>query len=170
MLALLLIPAYALADRFTGGGWPSLDAKLPGRSLAWAAAACIGAGYLVGGWPLAVMGLAWGVYRSLAWDIGGTTTPRGGQIPAAFARHALPAIIPAALWANHVPGGDWRLLVFACLAYALVATVLAVAYAREVDDLIATGRPDNGEFNAKVELIRGAAYGAALAAWAVVAA
>lgn len=44
MLALLLIPAYALADRFTGGGWPSLDAKLPGRSLAWAAAACIGAG------------------------------------------------------------------------------------------------------------------------------
>lgn len=170
MLTLLLIPAYALADRFTGGGWPDLDAKLPGRALAWAAAACIGLGYLVGGWPLAVMGLAWGVYRSLPWSIGGTTTPHGAQIPAAFVRHAVPAIVPAALWANGTQGGDWRLLVFACLAYALAATVLAVAYAREVDGLIATGRPDNGDFNANVELIRGAAYGAALAAWAMLAA
>ena len=170
MLALILIPAYALADRFTGGGWPDLDAKLPGRSLAWAAAACVGLGYLVGGWPLAVMGLAWGVYRSLPWNIGGTTTPRGAQIPAAFVRHAMPVIVPAALWANNVPGGDWRLLVFACLAYALAATGLAVAYAREVDDLIATGRPDNGDFNAKVELARGGVFGAALAVGAMIAA
>lgn len=170
MLALILIPAYALADRFVGGGWPDLDAKLPGRSLAWGAAVCIGLGYLVGGWPLAVMGLAWGVYRSLPWSIGGTTTPHGGQIVGALLRHAMPVLVPAALWANHVPGGDWRLLTFACLAYALAATGLAVAYAREVDDLIAIGRPDNGDFNANVELIRGATYGAALAAWAVVAA
>lgn len=164
---LLLIPAYALADRFTGGGWPALDAKLPGRSLAWAAAACIALGYLVGGWPLAAMGLAWGAYRSLPWSIGGTITPRGAQIPAAFARHALPALVPAALWVNHVAGGDWRILTFACLAYALAATVLAVAYAREVDALIATGRTDNGDFNDRVELIRGAAYGAALAGWSL---
>lgn len=168
ILTLLLVPALALADRFTGGGWPDLDAKLPGRSLAWATAACIGIGYMTGGWPLAVMCLAWGVYRSFAWSVGGTLTPHGAQIPAALARHAMPALVPAALWINRVPGGDWRLLTFACLAYALVATALAAAYAKEVDDLIATGRPDNGDYNANVELIRGAAYGAALAGWSLI--
>lgn len=159
MIALALIPLYALTDRFAGGGAPKLDAVLPGRGLVWAALACAVVGWLLAGPPGALLALVWGVYRSLPWKaMGGRLDPReAADIPGVLARHAI--VIP------FVALIGWRLLdeplkaALAASLYAIAATVIAFAYGRAIADLEAAGESE-GNQNAIAELARGAAYGA----------
>ncbi len=161
MIALLLIPLYALADRFAGGGWPALDAKLPGRAAFWGALVCAGLGYLVAGLLGPLAAVAWLIYRTPPWRIfGGSTTPRPGEIVGTFGRHliAAPGLALAAYWSGHSP-------VTAALAgagFAAIALALACWYAARIDRMVSRGIT-TGDPNQFVELIRGAAYGAAVA-------
>jgi hypothetical protein len=149
------IPLFAWADRTVGGAGK--------RSIAFGAVlACALAAYLVSrNAPLAVMLAIWVFYRSLPWKVGGGTTPRRWQIMGAFLRHAIPAAAGLLLFLGHY-APDLK-FTFMGLAYAVVATALAVNYAREIDALTARGLPESGQ-NATQECARGAAYGAAIAA------
>ncbi|WP_300573587.1 hypothetical protein [Phenylobacterium sp.] len=157
--SLLLIPLYALAERFAGGGAPKLDAALPGRGLVWAALVCVVVGWLVAGPPGALLALVWGVYRSLPWKaLGGRLDPRGmADLPGVLARHALVVPFVALI--------GWQLLgaplkaALAAILYVIAATVIAFAYGRAIADLEAEESPE-GHQNAIAELARGAAYGA----------
>jgi hypothetical protein len=111
---MLLIPAYALADRLAGRG--RIHPRLPGRGVFWAALLLFLACLPFSG-SLAFLALVWGVYRCFDWNAFGAdltpVTPR--QIAATFARHALP-VIAAPLVSN------WLL---PALGYALAATLIA---------------------------------------------
>ncbi|WP_374572491.1 hypothetical protein [Phenylobacterium sp.] len=153
-LGVILICAYALADRFVGGGWPKLDDALPGRSVFWAALALIALGWAAGGVLGAVLGLIWAVQRSLDSNLfGASIDPPPSRAAATFVRHSLAALaaIPLALWLRR-PIGE---LVGPFLSYAAVASILARLYAMRVK------RGDEG-FNTYVELARGAAFGVAV--------
>lgn len=148
MIALLLVPAYALADRLAGRG--RLHPRLPGRGVFWTAAALFLA-CLPFSAHLAFLALVWGVYRCFDWNLwGADLTPTRKQVAPTFLRHLLPALAFLII-------GPWWLL-FA-LAYAVAATALACWCATEK----AAGR----DRLARVELIRGATFGAAAAAWAL---
>lgn len=148
-LSAVLVPIYALGDRFTGGGWPALDDRLPGRSVFWATLVAAGLGYLsLGNWG-AHCALVWIIYRTPAWDVfGGRIDPRGaGQIAGTVARHALcvPLLTLAAYFAK-LPLIPTAL---AAAAFTLLAVGLSLTLARR--------------HNADVELVRGAAYGVVVA-------
>lgn len=147
----LLVPAYALADRFAGGGWPALDDKLPGRAAFWAAIACAALGWLAAGlWGL-LAALAWLIYRTPAWAIfGGRIDPRGArQIAGTFLRHAI--AIPGLVLAAYFAGQPLIASAWCGLCFAIGATVLG-----------ASGLPRS--HNDLVELARGALYGLAVVA------
>lgn len=166
LAALFLILLYALNDRFAGGGSPELDEKLPFRGFVWGLIPCAGVGYLASGWPLAVMAVIWGLYRCLPWRIGGSTTPRGaGQLVAAFLRHAMPAGAAVAFAINEVGGFNWWALAAFLGLYAIGATALAASYTSYIAQLVRRRAIDDGSFNARVELMRGGMFGAALASW-----
>lgn len=160
MLALLLlIPAYAFADRFAGGGWPDLDDKLPGRGAFWGALLCAALGLLLAGPAGALFGLAWLIWRTPAWKLvpGSSATPRSArEIAATFIRHAIP--IPLSLligtWTDHDAGrlATWMVL------FALAATALAALYAKRVDDPEADA-DDATDANHFLETVRGAVFG-----------
>jgi len=157
--AALLIALYALADRFTGGGWPKIDAVLPGRSLFWGALLCGVVGWFAFGMAGSLLALVWGVYRSLPWKaMGGRTDPREmTEAFGVFARHAL-IVPPLAVIGWQFLGGP-IIPALAGVAYALAATTLAYAYGRAMARYEARGEPEGSE-NVTVELARGAAYGA----------
>lgn len=161
MTAFLLIPLYALADRFAGGGWPALDARLPGRAAFWAALACAGIGFLLLGRFGALCALAWFIWRTPGWKVfGGSMAPRGaGEIVGLALRHliATPCIVLAAYWS----GGDLLFAAAAGVAFACVATALGVYLGSEVAQAGREGVP-LGNQNTVVELARGAAFGAAI--------
>lgn len=150
-----LVPLFAWADRVVGGGGR--------RSLAFGLALLAGVILWAASHdPLPVgMALTWIAYRSMPWKVGGSTTPRSpGQIGGALARHALPLGVAAVL---HHAGAASPALLLHLGAYALIATALAVYYARKVDALAAAGRAEDGRVNAFIEVVRGGAFGAALA-------
>lgn len=157
--AALLVALYAFADRFTGGGFPKIDAVLPGRSLFWGALLCGVVGWFAFGMAGALLALVWGVYRSLPWKtLGGRTDPReAGEAPGVIARHAI--LVPA------VAVIGWQFLAgpilpaIAAVGYALAATSLAFAYGQAMAKREAAGEPEGAE-NTYVEFGRGAAYGA----------
>lgn len=155
MLALVLSPLlFALADRAVGGAGK--------RSIAFGAVVLTGLilGLLTHQWAVTGLHIAWVLYRSLPWKIGGTTTPHGSQIAASFARHAIPAFAALILWR-----GGWGPLtaVYALVGYAAAATALSASYAAAIDRLKASGGQEHGQINAKYELARGLFYGLALA-------
>lgn len=155
-LMLILLPAlFALADRGIGG--------LFRRSFVIAPmVVAVGALAYFDHRFLALLVALWMVYRTIPWDVGGTLTPRGPvQIIGSFVRHALPT---AAVLGGNVWFGTSFHTAIPLLAYAVVATVLSVSYARLVDDLKSRGLGENGEANDKQEIIRGAVFGLAAAA------
>lgn len=153
---------YALADRFAGGGAPKLDAKLPGRAAFWGALVCAVAGYLLAGVYGALLALAWLIWRTPAWKVvpWASATPNGvKQTAATFVRHAL--VIPFVGLAAYWSGRDLS-SALPFLGFAAAATVLAVWYRREVAKAGEANRPI-GNQNTYVELLRGAAFGIAVA-------
>lgn len=148
------IPLFAWADRTVGGAGR--------RSHAFGAVVALGlaTGFLGHLWAVTGLSVAWVLYRSLPWKIGGSTTPHGGQIAASFARHAIPALAALILWR-----GGWGPMAsfYAMILYAAAATALSVSYATAIDKLKAAGGSENGQINSKYELARGAFFGIALA-------
>lgn len=159
----VLALAYALADRFAGGGWPELDKRLPGRSVFWAALVCAGLGYLMLGLGGALGGLAWFIYRTPGWKVfGGSATPVGRrEVLGTLARHliALPLVVGAAHFAGVAPLYPAVLMG----AYAVVATALAVSYGRANAAAAGSWQSIDPALNNALELARGAAFGVALA-------
>lgn len=148
---LILLPGvFALADRGIGG--------LLRRS------------FVVGAMLLGVVALAyfdqsfaallvavWLVYRTIPWKVGGSTTPRTPvEVAASILRHGMPAL--AVLLAHTWYGVDPR-AALPIAAYALVATGMGMAYAKHVDDLVRRGLGDNGDYNDKLEAMRGGLFG-----------
>lgn len=155
MYLLLAVPLFAWADRTVGGAGK--------RSVAFGAVVALGVAVGVLGhlWGVTGLAVAWVLYRSLPWKVGGGTTPHGGEIIAALMRHAIPMGAALVLYL-----GGWGPLasVYAMGGFALAATALAVSYAGAIDKLIASGGSENGQVNSKYEIARGAFYGLALAA------
>lgn len=148
MIALLLIPAYAPADRLAGRG--RIHPRIPGRGVFWASLALFLASLPFSG-HLAFLALVWGLYRCLDWNLfGADLTPTRAQIAPTFLRHLLTALAFLIV-------GPWWLL--PALAYAVAATVLAC--------WAATEKTAGRDRLAVVELIRGACFGAAVAGWAL---
>jgi hypothetical protein len=159
----ILVPLYALADRFTGGGWPKLDAALPGRSVFWASLVLAGAGWLVGGAFGALCALAWFIYRTPAWGMfGGSIDARtSGQAIGMFVRHLLwaPLLAVCAYWGGH----PWPIVVGGAVVYAVAASLVAVWFGAQTSKHIARGEP-GGDENTVAELARGALAGLTVAA------
>lgn len=167
MLELLLVPAYAVADAFAGGslgGWAKrLDDKLPGRAAFWGALLVALVGLLaIGPWGAAI-GLVWLIYRTPGWRIfGGSATPVGiDEIAGTLARHmiALLALV-VVYWAK----GPLAPAAMIFVAYAVFATILAAWYGQRKADAFHRGEPIREADNTTVEVFRGAAFGAAVAA------
>jgi hypothetical protein len=163
LTAVLLAAVYAFADRFAGGGWPSLDDKLPGRAAFWGGLLGAGAGFVLLGPAGALMGLVWLIWRTPAWKLipGSSATPRTAkEVAATFVRHAIPIplSIPVAIWTDAEPV---RLAALTGL-FALISTAFAAAYAKGV---YADGTSPEDAFRANhlQEAARGAVYGACVA-------
>ncbi len=165
---------FAWADRKVGGDDPNPKSTGYGR-VALYAALCGGVGFLVGAHALltlAAMAVAWVVYRSLPWRVGGSMTPRTtGERVASFARHALPALVLVAL---HFAAGSSPLLppvkliaALPFLVYAAHATSLAIGFAKTADG--ARYEHVVADANAKVEKSRGLSFGFAMLVAGVIA-
>lgn len=154
----LYIPAFLYADR----AWGSEEGgRKVGILMSLAAAA---AGWFTAGPTVAILALAWPVYRSLGFAAGSMAPLTNGQRVKALIRHlpTVPAGLLAAYW------GETSLVVagFAMAAFSLAATALACWYGDEVSDAMDAGVPI-GDQNATVERARGACYGAAMFAVAL---
>jgi hypothetical protein len=163
-VAIIMALAYGLADRFAGGGSPKLDDRLPWRAAFWGALFCAGVGFLTLGWPGAAMALVWLAWRTPGWKAvpGASATPHGAkEIVATFLRHAIP-IVGAFIVAKGF-GLSVLPLVLAMALFAASATALAALYAGIVAEAARTGASVKGK-NARLEVLRGVAYGAALVA------
>lgn len=158
MTSVFLTIAYALADRFAGGGAPALDRRLPGRALFWGALLCGILGWFVGGWPGVALAVIWGLHRSLGPDMwGGSADAKNAREAAGvFLRYAL--LIPAIALLGYLGGLGWQRSAVWALGFAMIATGLAMWYGSEVLKAVRRGEPI-GDQNTAVELIRGAAYG-----------
>lgn len=155
---LLLIPLFAFADRFTGGGfgWNKLahdhGGPLHGRGAYYAVPLAIGVCYAMGGLHLAAFGLIWGLYRAALgfW----TGTLDGKNVPLTLTRHLLlvPAVLAVAvLWHRDLA------MALPFVGYGLMATILAVEMGNKAWD---TERPQ--DINGTVEITRGALFGLTL--------
>lgn len=155
ILALVLIPLFAAADRMVGTGKRSA-----GMALASVGGGLVG--YLAAGWALAGAGVVWMLWRSLPFSGGSAAPTTAKERIAAFIRHLpmLLVFVPA-YWAH---GRDLKqLVIFLALAVGAAFT-LAVWYGGALIKAREDGRPI-GDENKTVEIARGAAFGAALAAW-----
>lgn len=178
MMILAFGPLFAFLDRWSGGGvgWEKL--KLPGRPIYYAAAllvafyVALATPAIISGVPvlmaltmaltglpaLAVAGVAFLFWRSPAWSfLGGTTTPRTDkEWLLTFLRHLI-VVVPLA--AAYFMGFASAWVILAGVAFAVAATAIADAYAREVD----AGRDNYREVELKRGLVFGILIGAALA-------
>lgn len=157
--ALLLVLIFAAADRIVGGA---------GKRSAGMVLGALGGGllgYLAAGWPLAFAGAVWVLYRSLPFWNGSAAPTNGSERASAAFRH-LPVLLAAvpALWLH----GDRLPTLAACLAASWAAAfTLAVWYGGALIKAREAGRPI-GNQNQAVEILRGAAFGGALAVWVLV--
>jgi len=154
---------FAAADRTIGGGGR--------RSLAFAAVFALALAFWFLGEPLfTVVALAWALWRSLPWSIGGTTTPRTfGQKVGALLRNLIPAAAALCwgLWAGDAVALAGSLAFF---VWAVLATDLSVEYGEQIDRYAGTGS-EVPWLNEHVEVRRGQLFGATFlglgALWAV---
>lgn len=117
------------------------------------------------GWAFAGLVLAWCLYRSLGWKVGGSMTPRTvGEILGALARHSLPALAWLAMdraadvisWLPDLPLAS----VIPLIAFAFLATDQVIEYARFAD-LPGMTEPELKRINARLERERGFVFGIA---------
>ena len=167
-LAFALPLTYAFADRFAGGGWPKLDARLPGRAAFWGAVLCGVVGWFAAGLFGALLAVAWLIWRTPAWDIvpGASMTPKTDrEILATFVRHlsVVPFTALAAFWA-----GANLTLTIPFVGFAVAAAMLAAWYGDVERDAKRDGVPI-GDENVFVETLRGGAFGVSAAGACVLA-
>lgn len=167
-LLFLLPVAYGLADSFAGGSLgakaKALDDKLPGRGPFWAMLVLAGLGYLAAGFPASVVAVFWWGYRIVKpKQFGGSATPvTAREILGSVLLHSLSlAAMIGAIMAHRPLLQSLGFLV----AYVFVAVGLAVMYGDHKKDAIAAGEAIEADdpFNTKVELARGAMFGAVIA-------
>jgi hypothetical protein len=156
ILGLALI--FALADRALGMDRPAWAEGRPWKGPVILLLA-VGAFGLAGPVGAAVV-VAWTAWRTPAWGLvpGASMTPETPpELAATLARHAIAwPLVALAAW---LFGADWQRAAYAAFGWALFATLLgfwlAGADARQVRAR-----------NLAVELVRGAAFGAAIG-WAL---
>lgn len=155
MLIFLAVPLFAFLDRFWGG-----PVAFKGKKAAMLAAA-VGGGFLLAGGTGALFGLVWFIWRSIPFFNGSAAPLSDSEMASTIIRHA-PIVLPAMLIAywrdmSIVQTTAW----FA--GFAVAAVCLAFAYGHAVFEAMKAGEPI-GKQNVLVEIVRGAAYGAALVA------
>jgi len=153
MTYLLLIPIFAILDRWCGGGtgWRS---TFRGRPIYYVLP-LIPVAWLID-WRLGVILTAWCVWREPAWKLfGGSLAPiTDAEINGTIRRHCL--IFPAILVCVGSPLIVWALAFFALSVWVFVATFLAVYNGSCAER--------NHDVNDKVETYRGAVFGFVAAA------
>lgn len=159
LAAAILMLAFALTDRFTGGGlgWDKLahdhGGPLHGRGIYYAGPVLIAVAYAVGGTMAAVLAFAWTLYRAAFSFPDGTLT--GRDFNTTVLRHALLWPVAAALvLAFHLD----PIALLPLAGYTAVAVVLAKWNGDEALDSL-----HPRDVNWLVELTRGGAFGLALA-------
>lgn len=166
ILALVFVVLFAFLDREVGDGERGVLSR--GKAMLVAVIAGGVFGYGVFGHPAwAGLGLFWAAWRSLVFFHGSGAPQTGGERVAAFARQAL--MLPAALLA-YWSGGD----ALAMAAFLLMAASLNTAFRIRYGSMVASVRLSRDfdahqrveRFNRTVELASGAAFGAALLAYA----
>lgn len=151
LLVLLLIPAFAIFDRWCGGGlgWKS---TFKGRPIYYVM--LLIPLFFVINWQLGVILTGWCIWREPKWKLfGGSLAPTTKrEIIGTFARHLL--ILPVILVCLTFPLVSWVGTLITLVVWAALATYLAVEnaeYARVGIDV-----------NNSVELGRGALFGIAM--------
>ena len=162
MIALLLIPAFAVADRFIGWGGDTQHRKSIGFLVALGAS--VGIAFTLSRWDVAVIGVAWIITRTLPFKppFGTIAIHSVSDGVQTLLRWLLPAL-GAAAWALDVHQAVWPYIA-SLVAFSPLAVVLAVILAI----LTKPGTPPlSYDPNAYVETLRGALFGVALTAIAV---
>jgi hypothetical protein len=154
--SLIYAAAFGLADRFIGGGlgWEKLTkdhgGPLGGRPIYYIAAPLLALCYALGGWHVAVLGVAWGVYRAAFGFPDDTTT--GRDLKSTWLHH----LIMSAFGVLAVLVYGWPFV--AAVPFVIYAGV-AVALAKWNGDAI----KKHGDINGTVEFLRGWMFGTFLA-------
>lgn len=150
-LLLLLIPIFAIFDRWCGGGlgWKS---TFKGRPIYYVM--LLIPLFFVINWQLGVILTGWCIWREPKWKLfGGSLTPTTKrEIAGTFARHLL--ILPVILVCLTFPLGAWIGTLITLVVWAALATYLAIENA--------TYSEHGVDINASIELGRGALFGIAM--------
>jgi len=148
MTYILLIPIFAILDRWCGGGmgWRS---TFRGRPIYYVMT--LSPVTMLIDWRLYGILTAWCIWREPAWKLfGGSLAPKGrNEILGTFYRHLL--ILPVGLTAWGYPVILQALVFMLLVIWAMAATLSAVTN-RTLADV-------GDDINDKVEAMRGAAFG-----------
>jgi len=151
LLVLLLIPAFAIFDRWSGGGlgWKS---TFKGRPLYYVM--LLIPLFFVINWQFGVILTAWCFWRSFSWKLfGGSLNPNTDrEIAGTFARHLL--ILPVILVCLTFPLVAWLGTFITLAVWAVLATYLAKENATYAEHGV--------DVNGSIELGRGALFGIAM--------
>lgn len=158
IFALAFIPLFAVLDRLVGSG-------KYGRSKPMIAAILLGGvlGFLVLGKAFAFLGVGWAAWRSLAFFNGSLAPQDGSERVACIVRCIL--ILPLALL-GYWNGGDPLALLAMLGAVAAVLIAMRFHFGYRVLEAKAAGQPLGVDIEAGIERLGGAAFGAAIAAFA----
>lgn len=161
MIAFLLTPVYAFADRWIGWGGDAQHRKTIGMLVSLLGAAVVA--FVLHAWRIEVLGIAWVVTRRMLPfkpPFGTITVRNPGDGLQTFIRWMIPALAAGALAVN---AGQPITTAWPLAAYAVLSTLLAVI----LGALTKPGTPPLGyDPNAYVEAVRGALFGLAMAVWA----
>lgn len=154
-MPVLLIILFAALDRLWGAAKPAFRGKK-----AVIAALAMGGGWLAGGPLGAAFGALFVAWRSLPFFTGSAAPQENEEVAACIVRHA--ALAGGALAIAQAFGRDLLETAGPFAVAAGAAVALALWYARQVRKA-AERREPIGDQNVTVELLRGAAFGLAVA-------
>lgn len=159
--ALAFIPLFSLADRWVGWGGN-------GRTLPMCFAIVAGGllGFLTLGLPFAFVGLMWAAWRSIGFFHNSLAPATVGDIAATALRYSLQIPIAVLAYWEH---GSWLTLIVALGVSAAIGSGLRGDFGWQVNAARVYGYELTFDFNALIEKLTGAAFGAALATYALVA-